>query len=177
MNSYLVAHSPSLKNTASLFALIIHILLNVCLTAGHGALIHWTWTSAQTGAYSIVQAVGVSHGLLGVDPSFPGTAHSLPGFLVVPHSPFIYARSSQTVPLANVHIPTCPPSDEVTILSFHHLSIQLVDAGFANPTVHVFVTVPVAYWLHFGSAGVSQYIRVHALGLPFSTVQLLHPSK
>ncbi len=30
---------------------------------------------------------------------------------------------------------------------------------------------------HLGSDGVAQYINVHADGLPFSTVQVLHPSK
>jgi len=100
-------------------------------------LIHWTATLAQTGAYSIVHAVGVSHG-------FPGLTHTFPVFVVVPHSPLIYARSSHTDPFFNVHIPICPPSDEVTILSFHHLSIQFVDAGFANPTLPVF-SVPLAY--------------------------------
>jgi len=57
------------------------------------------------------------------------------------------------------------------MLILPHLSIQFVDAGFANQTV------PVAYSLHFGCPGVSQYINVHDYGLPSFTLQLLHPSK
>ena len=99
-------------------------------------------TFAQTGAYSIVQAVG--HSLPGVDHGFPGLTHASPVFVVVQHSPLIYARSSQTVPSDKVHIPTCPPSEEVTRLRVHQLFIQLVDAGFANPIVPVF-SVSFAY--------------------------------
>ena len=86
---------------------------------------------------------------------FPGLTHDgLLVFLPVeklipdfPHSPLIYARSSHTVPFANVHIPTCPPSDEVTRESIHHFFSQFTDAGFANPTfppLPIF-SVPLAY--------------------------------
>lgn len=95
--------------------------------------------------------------------------------LVDPHSPLIYARSSQTFPSDKVHIPICHHVAS-TISSFPPLSIQFVEAGFANPTLPLF-SVPLAYSLHFGSAGVSQYMSVHASGLPSLTLQLLHPSK
>jgi len=76
----------------------VHLFPKVCCTAGQGALIHWTWTLAQTGAYSIVQAVGDS--LPGADHGFPGltpdSACTLSCF--DPHSPLIYARSSHEVP-------------------------------------------------------------------------------
>lgn len=52
-------HWPWYKYLANLFAFIWHLLLKVCLMGGQGALIHWTWTSAQTGAYSIVHITGV----------------------------------------------------------------------------------------------------------------------
>ena len=77
-------------------------------------------------------------------------------------------------------MPYWPPVHS-SISSVHHLFSQLTDAGLANPAVHVFsvpvFSVPVAYSLHFGSAGVSQYISVHASGLPSLTLQLLQPSK
>ena len=120
---------------------------------GHGALIHSTSTItlAQTGAYSCVHTVH-SHGhgansQLGHDlptelPSghnlaiiehatgwLPGLDQGLPGLVPVPvfllqHSPLINARSSHTVQFFKVHMPTCPPADEVTILSVHQLFIQ-----------------------------------------------------
>jgi hypothetical protein len=102
---------------------------------GQGALIHSTWMLAQTGAYSIVHAMG--HSLPGVDHGFPGLTHVSPLAVVHQHKPLIYDRSSQTVPSGKVHIPTCPtspPSAWVTIFSVHQFFIQLVDAGFANPT-------------------------------------------
>ena len=35
----------------------MHLFPNVCSSGGHGALIHSTWTLAQTGAYSCVHTV------------------------------------------------------------------------------------------------------------------------
>ncbi len=174
----------------------MHLFPNVSLIGGHGALIHWTATLAHTGAYSIVQAVGSSlgHGanshfgqvLLTELPSghsLASSVHTVQLLLVVhcsllvdPHSPLIYARSSHTVQFFNVHIPTCPPSDKLTILSDHPWFTQFVEAGFANPTFPLFA-VPLAYSLHFGWLGVSQYMSVHASTFPSFTLQLLHPSK
>jgi hypothetical protein len=54
----------------------------------------------------------------------------------------MYARSSQVVPSGKVHIPICPHV-ESSIVSIPQLFLQLVDAGFANPTVHVFSIAPV----------------------------------
>lgn len=124
---------------------MVHVFPKVCSRGGHGALIHWTWTLAQTGAYSIVQAVGDS--LPGADHGFPGLTHAPPLVVADQHNPLIYDRSSQIVPSGKVHIPTCPtdpPSAWVTIFNVHQLFMQLVDAGFARPTVPV-ASVPLAY--------------------------------
>lgn len=112
---------------------MVHLFPKVCSIGGHGALIHSTWTVAQTGKYSIVHAVGSSHGLpvLTCDP-----------VLVAPHSPLIYARSSHDVPSGKLHIAYCPPVHS-SISSVHELFVQFTDAGLANPTVPV--VVPVAY--------------------------------
>ena len=64
---------------------------------------------AQTGAYSIVQ-IAHAHAFHGLAPAPWSPVPAL-------HSPLIYARSSHTVPSDSVHIPTWPPSDEVTSAS------------------------------------------------------------
>ena len=69
------------------------------------------------------------------------------------------------------------PHVHSSISSVHQFFIQLTDAGFANPAVHVFASAPVAYCVHLGWLGVSQYMSVHASGLPSLTEQLLQPSK
>ena len=80
---------------ARLLAFIMHLFQNVCSIGGHGALIHSTWTLAQTGAYSIVQTVGSSlgHGAnsqFGHDlPTELPSSQSLASELQAVHSPLL----------------------------------------------------------------------------------------
>ena len=113
--------------------------------------------------------------LPGLEPGSPGLTPGIHGVVGdAQHSPLIYAHSSHDVPSAKAHIPTWLPSEEVTSVSVHQFFSQFTEAGLARPADHV---ESLLYWLHFGSPGVSQYIRVQASGLPSLTEQLLQPSK